>query len=99
MKKLGLIDYVHLLDMPNDQAVKEIQHAKIRFLFIDGDHTRKGVEKDIELFFPQLMNGSIVVFDDFSEDFPGLVEAVDALLEGREFSRIMSYDRTLVLMV
>jgi len=85
--------------MPNEQAVKEIQDATIRFLFIDGDHTKKGVEKDIELFFPKLMNGSIVVFDDFSEDFPGLVEAVDALLEEREFSRIMSYHRTLVLMI
>jgi len=99
IKRLGLTDSVHLLDMPNEQAVKEIQDATIRFLFIDGDHTKKGVEKDIELFFPKLMNGSIVVFDDFSEDFPGLVEAVDALLEEREFSRIMSYHRTLVLMI
>jgi predicted O-methyltransferase YrrM len=99
MKNLGLADSVHLLDMPDDQAAKEIQHVKIRFLFIDGDHTRKGVETDIELFFPRLMSGSIVVFDDFSDDAPGLVEAVDSLLARKEFSRIMSYARTLVLII
>jgi len=99
MQRIGLSDSVQLLNMPNEQAEQEIENINIRFLFIDGDHTKKGVEKDIELFFPKLMPGSIVVFDDFSPHFSGLIEAVDALMVKREFSRIMSYRNTLVLMV
>lgn len=99
MKRLGLSETVQLLNMPNEQAEKEIHNIKIRFLFIDGDHTKKGVEKDIALFFPKLVDGSIVIFDDFSECFSGLVKAVDTLLTERKFSRIMSYQNTLVLML
>ncbi len=99
IERIGLSDSVQLLNMPNEQAEQEIRNINIRFLFIDGDHTKKGVEKDIELFFPKLMPGSIVVFDDFSQSFSGLVEAIDTLIAEREFTRIMSYHNTLVLMV
>ena len=99
MERIGLSDSVQLLNMPNEQAEQEIRNINIRFLFIDGEHTKKGVEKDIELFFPKLMPGSIVVFDDFSQSFSGLIEAVDALIAERRFSKIMSYHNTLVLMV
>ncbi len=99
MKRIQLSDSVQLLNMPNHQAEQEIRDIDIRFLFIDGDHTKQGVEKDIELFFPKLMPGSIVVFDDFSNGFPGLVEAVDNLISEQKFSRIMSYSNTLVLIV
>jgi len=99
MKRIGLTEVVNLLNMSNEQAEKELKGIKIRLLFIDGDHTKKGVEKDIELFFPKLMEGSIVIFDDFSESAPGLLEAVDALLGKKKFSRMMSYYNTLVLKV
>lgn len=99
MDRIGLKQTVHLFDMPNEQAEQELGDIKIRFLFIDGDHTKAGVEKDIELFFPKLMPGSIVVFDDFSAGFPGLVEAVDRLMEKHQFARVMSYHNTLVVML
>ncbi|MFC1772741.1 class I SAM-dependent methyltransferase [Pseudomonadota bacterium] len=99
MKRIGLSESVHLYDMPNQQAATELKDTNIRFLFIDGDHTKEGVEKDIELFFPNLMPGSIVVFDDFSKTFPGLIQAVDQLIQHKAISKIMSYSNTLVLMV
>ncbi len=99
INKIGLSNSVNLLDMPNEEAEVIIRDIKIRFLFIDGDHTEEGVEKDIALFFPKLMAGSIVVFDDFSEGFPGVIKAVDNLINRQKFSRIMSYRKTLVLMV
>ena len=99
MERIGVLNSVQLLNMPNELAVKELENVNIRFLFIDGDHTKTGVEKDIELFFPKLMPGSIVVFDDFSSNFPGLIEAVDTLIEKNDFARMMSYLNTLVLMI
>jgi predicted O-methyltransferase YrrM len=99
MKMLGLFEVINLLYMPNDEAIKKLSDIQIRFLFIDGDHTKEGVSKDIQLFFPKMVPGSIVVFDDFSKEFPGLIEAVDHLLNEKKFSRIMSYHRTLVLQI
>lgn len=97
MKNFGVINTVNLLDMPNYEAIKSLSGSSIRFLFIDGDHTKEGVKKDIELFLPKLVQGAIVVFDDYKEDFPGLVETVDELVKGKSFSRMMYYDNTLVL--
>lgn len=96
MKRLGLDGSVNLLNMPNVEAEQHLRGSTIRFLFIDGDHTRDGVQKDISLFFCKLVPGSIVVFDDFSPGFPGLVEAVDELLGRHRFTRLMTYRDTLV---
>lgn len=97
MVKFGLDESVTLLDMENTQAAERLKGRTIRFLFIDGDHTREGVEKDITLFFPMLTKGSIVVFDDYFEGFPGVIEAVDALFEKHIFERIFYHRHTLVL--
>jgi cephalosporin hydroxylase len=36
----------------------------IDFLFIDGDHTKKGVQKDFEMYSPFVKKGGIVAFHD-----------------------------------
>ena len=97
MKRLGLSDAVTLLNMPCEQAATTLSNTHIRFLFIDGDHTKQGVAKDIQLFFPMLSKGSIVVFDDFRAHAKGLLEAIDEQLAKQEVSRIMTYDGTLVI--
>lgn len=99
MKAFGLSDMVNLLDMINYEAAKKIENHTIRFLFIDGDHTKHGVSKDIELFFPMLKKGSIVVFDDYFEGFPGLIEAVDKAMVKYNFDRIFYHTHTLVVKI
>jgi predicted O-methyltransferase YrrM len=37
---------------------------KIDFLFIDGDHSYKGVKKDVDLWVPKLSSGALVVMHD-----------------------------------
>ena len=88
MERIGLSDSVHLLNMPNEQAANKLAGAQVRFLFIDGDHTRNGVKKYIDLFFPMLVDGAIVVFDDFSRRFPGLIEVLEGLLEQKRHCRV-----------
>lgn len=97
MRQLGYWDDLTLLDMPNEEAVARLTGSNVRFLFIDGDHTREGVTKDIRLFFPLLLQGAIVVFDDFAARFPGVVEATDELLDRTPARRVFSYRNTLVL--
>lgn len=98
MARFGLDKVVKLLDMTNIEAAEKIKDSTIRFLFIDGDHTKAGVMKDIELFFPRLTKGSIVVFDDYFEGFPGLIAAIDEqLLQKKLYSKIFYYEHTLVV--
>ncbi len=97
MEEMDLFEAIQLLDMSSEEAAKYIDDKSVRFLFIDGDHTKGGVRKDIELFTPKLKRGSIIVFDDFSARYPGLIDAVDELLGEVKFSRKMTYDRTLIL--
>ena len=99
IKKFKLEETVKLLDMVNTKAAEHMDGKTIRFLFIDGDHTKNGVQKDIELFFPLLTKGSIVVFDDYFEGFPGLIAAVDDMLLNYNFTRIFSYKNTLVVKI
>lgn len=97
IRKVGLESSVELLDLPNADASLRFTSEQIRFLFIDGDHTAEGVSKDIELFFPKLCPGAIVVFDDFSPAFPGLVNVLDSLLTQNHISQRFSYQNTLVI--
>ena len=47
-------------------------------VFIDGDHTRGGVEKDIYSWHRVVKQGRVLLFNDnFSVYWPGIVEAVD----------------------
>lgn len=97
MAKCGLSFDVTLLDMSSAEARRELDGHAIRFLFIDGDHIQAGVERDVGLFLPMLVEGGVVVFDDFSPAFPGVLAAVDVLMSSTPFSRVMSYSNTLVL--
>lgn len=99
IKKFGLNETVNLLEMMNYEAAKKLKNNNIRFLFIDGDHTEDGVTKDIELFFPMLIKGSIIVFDDYFDGFPGLINAVDSAITKFNFTRCYYYKHTLVVKV
>ena len=85
--------------MVNTEACEKIKGRKVGFLFIDGDHTKDGVKKDIELFFPRLEKGSIVVFDDYFDGYLGLIEAVDEILEKYNFDRVFYHRHTLVIKI
>ncbi len=99
IERIGLSDSVKLLNMSNEEACHHLEDSTVRFLFIDGDHTKAGVQKDFELFFPKLIPGAIIVFDDFRSSLTGLIEAVDEFMLKHSCSRKLSYGNTLVLML
>jgi len=43
---------------------KELNGKKIDFLFIDGDHTFKGVKQDFDMYSPLVREGGLVAFHD-----------------------------------
>jgi predicted O-methyltransferase YrrM len=77
MRSLGLHDVITLIPYPSEHAYSYLADRRLRFLFIDGDHTEAGVTRDIELFCPLVLAGGIVVFDDFDDSSPGVVSSVE----------------------
>ena len=55
----------------------------VDILFIDGDHTKKGVQADFTNYSPLVKKGGYVVFDDYQDEknSPEVKEAVDELLK------------------
>jgi len=101
MRRLGLAQTVTLLAMANKDAAECLrrEEVRIRFLFVDGDHSREGVQRDMDLFLPFLIKGSIVVFDDCSPSAPGVIEVIDDLLRRKVFGKAFTYPNSLVAVV
>jgi len=99
MREVGVWDGLTLLDMPNDEAFEHVKDKTLRFVYLDGDHTKAGVARDIKLFLPLTTRGSIVVFDDFSTQAPGLIEAIEEMFKDRPPTKAFSLKKTLVVVV
>ncbi len=56
--------------------------SKYDLIYIDGDHTYEGVKADIELAYPLLKAGGVMIFDDYNNTDFGVRQAVDEYLEG-----------------
>ena len=46
------------------REIARVFEKKIDFLFIDADHSYEGVKEDVELWFPKLQTGALVIFHD-----------------------------------
>lgn len=76
MKK-NLINHVHY-SMTSKEGSKEIKNNSILFVFIDADHTKRGVINDFNLFFPKMKLGGIMCFDDYKNGkWVGVKEALN----------------------
>ncbi len=81
LSSLGLQNYVKLINKDVSYAARKLLGHKIRFLFIDGDHSYDGVKRDYSLFKNQLTEDAIVVFDDFDSAREGSVLAIKEFIE------------------
>ncbi|MDA8723841.1 class I SAM-dependent methyltransferase [Alphaproteobacteria bacterium] len=97
--RINLEEYVNIINDTSENAIKSNFTNKIRFLFIDGDHTYQGVKTDIELFEKFLQKGSIVVFDDYSPGFKGVVDAAREFVNRNKGCIYYNYKNTLVVML
>ena len=98
IQKAGLSEVITLLNKPNHEAVADIADDSIRFLYIDGDHTAEGVQRDLDLFGPKLRSGAIIAFDDYDNVlFGGLVAVVNEFISKSKCKRKYLIDQTLIV--
>jgi predicted O-methyltransferase YrrM len=62
-------------------AAMQWEGPKVGLLFIDADHSYEGCRADVLAWAPHLAEGAIIAVDDYGHpDWPGVQEAIDALV-------------------
>lgn len=81
----------NLLKGFSNDVVSEFKklNLKIDYLFIDGDHSYKGVMDDFENYFPFMSNDGVIVFDNYYDgSWPEVTKAVDKIIETRDVTLV-----------
>ncbi len=71
------------------------QHAaaavpdRIGLLIVDGNHEYESVERDLALYAPKVLPGGFILLDDYTEGYPGVVQATDEFVVGNPEFRLL----------
>ena len=78
IQRFHLSDWIQPIVLPSIDAAKQWDGRPIRFLYIDGWHTYDAVKADIEGWFPYLVSGGIILFDDYTDEhYPEVKRCID----------------------
>lgn len=77
MRDSNLDDFVEVRHMKSEEAAALEEDNSLSLVFIDADHTYEGCKKDIELWWPKLRKGGVMLGHDYGPHFKGVVRAVD----------------------
>lgn len=69
----------------------------IAALFIDGDHEYSSVKHDITHYVSRVVNGGLILFHDYTEQFPGVIKAVNELCNNSEYNIVLTYDHLIIV--
>ncbi len=69
IENAGVADMVVPVRKASTVFAKEFNFP-VEVIFIDGDHSYEGVKEDFEAWFPKVIEGGVMVFDD-TQDWPG----------------------------
>lgn len=65
----------------SENVYNAIEDESLDFIYIDGDHTYRGVKEDIKNYLPKLKKGGLIAGHDYEEtNFPEVTKAVNELL-------------------
>jgi hypothetical protein len=77
MKNVGHYENLRVHKMGSEEAVSLFEDGSLDMVFIDGDHTRKGVTRDIENYLPKIKPGGVICGHDYSPGFPDVIKVVN----------------------
>jgi predicted O-methyltransferase YrrM len=82
VKAKGFADHVTLIQDFSQNVAETWDNGLVGLLFVDGDHSYEGARRDITGWARHLADGAVIAVDDYGHpDWPGVKEAVDALVE------------------
>ncbi len=72
---------IHIMRAFSENVYNGIEDDSLDFIYIDGDHTYRGVKEDIKNYLPKLKKGGLIAGHDYEEThFPEVTKAVNELL-------------------
>lgn len=81
VRATGYANHVTLIQGFSHDVATSWDGPEVGLLFVDGDHTKAGARRDIEVWMPHLASGAVIAVDDYGHpDWPGVAEAVDELV-------------------
>jgi predicted O-methyltransferase YrrM len=97
----GVRESVELLPVDSARAATMLSGRGIRarMLFIDGNHNYESVHADFQAFRGLLLPQALVVFDDYSASFPGVIQCVHELVDSGVLSPRFNYGNCFVAVV
>ena len=66
------------------ELVDKFEDNSMDLIYIDGQHTKQDVTRDLKLYLPKLKKGGIIAGHDYHEVWPGVKDAVNKLVGGPE---------------
>ncbi|WP_245479707.1 class I SAM-dependent methyltransferase [Hansschlegelia zhihuaiae] len=96
MLETGAYEHVSLVNLRSRDAARAWV-GPIGLLFIDGDHTLRGVSTDVEAWEKHVAVGGVVVFDDAIDRKIGPARVIDQLLASGRFERIETVNKIVFL--
>jgi hypothetical protein len=58
---------VQIHRMLSSEAAKNIEDDSLDWIYIDGDHSYKGVMEDLEYYYPKMKKGGYIIGDDYDQ--------------------------------
>ena len=82
VKSLGHDDIVYPLPLSSQQAADVLEYYGIKadIIYIDASHEYEGVKSDLLSYVPLLKHGGSLIGDDYQDFWPGVVLAVNELI-------------------
>lgn len=62
--KLGLKNFINLHVVTSSHFASKNKNLKFNYIYIDGDHSYKGVKKDYQVYWPKLLKNGFMLFHD-----------------------------------
>ena len=84
LEGLDLFDHVEPILAESSAAAQRWTQGAIRLLFIDGDHRYPAVKQDFDLWSPHVVAGGLIVLDDVSEHYPGVMQLYNEVLADQQ---------------
>lgn len=69
--------YINTIVSDSVEAAANYEDNSIDFIFVDGDHSFEGVDRDLAAWLPKLKFGGVIAGDDITNpDYPDIISAV-----------------------
>lgn len=87
MTQNNLINFVKPNRGDSKEIIKTWDHKnKISILHIDGDHSYDGIKADMDNYIPFVVEGGIIIIDDYDSFHPDVMKATDELIKSNKFN-------------